>query len=341
MFGFAALSSTPAAAQIVADSIPIWTRMVQVGPSFATREAGLSRLASLRPTSLPTETQRVLIAELNRVHQATTTGGAVDAPSDDPEAFAEYYDTLVGVISAFETREAALALLPAVAVSSAVSAYVVSQLGDTVVSLLVRQLATAKEPDDHVALLQTLGYAWFWADSMRSPMSDRSRALLTATLIQATESGAHGDMLGVDLALMVVGDPAFLPLAQRLHEVAARRGHLGQSTEWNTRRRVIPALEALATSRSTTSLVTGLSRIMTAICGNDAAGRRHGTCQSIANDVVAASRHLTEGRTTPARNGFESVGKKIDTAYADGAFSKAEHALLAGNVTLVLERLAR
>lgn len=338
--GLAALRPTMAAAQVPVDSVPIWTRTVQVGPSLAARDAALSKLASLRPTSLPAETQRVLIEELNRVHQVMKTGGTVSDPDQNSEAFAEYYDTLVMVVSAFETREAALALLPAVAVSAGVSASVVMQLGDTVVSLLVQQLGSTTEDDDHIAVLQTLGYAWFWADSLRSPMSDRSRALLTAALTSATGSGSVPDMLGVDLALLVIGDPAFLPLAQQLHDVAATAGYFGQPVERGTRGSTIPGLAALAASRSTTSLATGLARIVTAVCGNDAAGRRNGACQSIANDVAAASTHLSSGRTTPARNGFESVGKKIDKAYADGAFSDAEHALLAGNVAMVLRRLA-
>lgn len=333
------LRPTIAAAQVSADSVPIWTRTVQVGPSFAARDAALSKIASLRPTSLPTETQRVLIAELNRVHQVIKTGGVSD-PGQDPEDCAATYDTLVMVVSALETREAALALLPAVAVSSGISASVVMQLGDTVVSLLVQQLSSTTEGDDHIAVLQTLGYAWFWADSMRSPMSDRSRALLTAALTNTTNSGSVPDMDGVDLALQVIPDPAFLPLAQQLHDVAVKVGYFGQGIERSTRFDRIPGLAALAAARSPASLAAGLSRIVTAVCGNDAADRRNGACQSIANDVAAAIGHLAKGQATPARNDFESVGKKIDLAYADGAFSDAEHALLAGNVAIVLKRLA-
>lgn len=48
---------------------------------------------------------------------------------------------------------------------------------------------------------------------------------------------------------------------------------------------------------------------------------------------------LAKGQTTPARNVFTSVGKKIDDAFKAGAFSDAEHALLAGNVVMVLQRL--
>ena len=111
------------------------------------------------------------------------------------------------------------------------------------------------------------------------------------------------------------------------------------SVEGFTRSSDIPKRTALAASRSTPSLAAGLARIVTAVCGNDATGRRNGACQSIKNGVAAASNHLANGRTTPARNGFESVGKKIDDAFKAGAFSDAEHALLAGNVAMVLQRL--
>ena len=329
-----------AAAQATADSVPIWTRTVQVGPSFAARDWALTRLASLGATALPAETKRVLIAELNRVHQVQKAGGRVSDPDSGSEDFADYYDTLVMMVSTFETREAALALLPAVAVSGSISSSVVKQLGDTVASLLVQQLGSTTEDDDHIAVLQTLGHAWFWADSMSSPMSDRSRALIAAALLRATVSGSVPDMMGVDLALAAMGDPAFLPLAQKLHDIAANAGPLAAGVEYFTRSTDIPKLTALAASRSTASLAAGLARIATAVCGNDAAGRRQGACQSITNDIATASGHLAKGQTTPARNGFESVGKKIDEAYAAGAFSDAEHALLAGNVAMVLQRLA-
>lgn len=333
------LFAPPAAnAQTTADSVAYWTRIMQVGPTLAARDQALAYFKYLVPRVLPAETQRVLIAELDRVHRALKAGTDVGAPGEIPEAFDEYYETLVLLVGSFETRESDLALLSAVAVSGGVSRRVV-QLGDTAVALLVQQLHSATEADEHIALFQSLGLAWFWADSTGRPLSDRSRAQITAALTTGTLSGAHGDMLGVDLALQAIRDPAFLPLAQKLHAVAATRGVLGRSTEVSTRLDRIPGLTALAAARSTASLAYGLVRLVTAVCGSDAMGRRHGACQSLANEVAAASDHLAHGRTTPARNGFEAVGKQIDQAYAAGAFSDAEHALLAGNVTMVLQRL--
>jgi hypothetical protein len=312
---------------------------MQVGPTLAARDAALAKLASLSAATLPAETRRVLVAELNRVHLALKAGTAIGAAGEDEGAFSDYYTTLVLVVAAIETPEAALALVPAVAVSGGVARQV-AQRGDTAVALLVQQLLSASQPDEHAALLESLGLAWFWADSTGSPLSDRSRAQIVAALTAAGLSGAHDDMIGIQAALEKIRDPGFLPLAQRVYDFAATRGVLGRSTVVTMEDNVIPPLTALAASRSPASLASGLARMVTAVCGTDATGRRNGACQSLTNDVAAASKHLTNGQTTPARNGFESVAKKIAKAYADGAFSDAEHALLAGNVAMVLQRLA-
>ena len=77
--GLSVLCPTNAAAQATADSVPIWTRAVQVGPSLAARAGALQRLASRGIRLLPAETRRVLIAELNRVHQEMKSGILVTA----------------------------------------------------------------------------------------------------------------------------------------------------------------------------------------------------------------------------------------------------------------------
>lgn len=333
------LLPTTATAQASADSVKAWTVTMRVGPTLASRDAALAKLASLSAATLPAETRRVLVAELNRVHLALKAGTAIGAAGEDEGAFSDYYTTLVLVVAAIETPEAALALVPAVAVSGGVARQV-AQRGDTAVTLLIQQLQRAEQPDEHAALLESLALAWFWADSTGSPLSDRSRAQIVAALTTVALSGSHDDMIGLQLALEWIRDPGFLPLAERVHDFAATRGVLGRSTVVTMEDDVIPSLTALAASRSPASLANGLARMVTAVCGADARGRRNGACQSIANGVVAASNHLVNGRTTPARNGFESVSKKIDKAYADGAFGDAEHALLAGNVTMVLQRLA-
>jgi hypothetical protein len=335
MFGMALLAPARAGAQTVADSIARWTASIRVG-TLAARDTALTGLAALPAGALPAETRRVLVAELNRVHQAILSGAAIGAPGEDEELVGDYYMDLVGVVAGFGTQEAALALAPAVAVSGGVARRV-ARYGDAAVAVLLPLLARRYNEDD---VLATLGLVWFWADSTGSPLSDRSRAQIVAALTAAAASGVHRDMLGLQGALEAIHDPAFLPFARHVRDVAATRGALGRSTVVTMEDDVLPPLTALAASRSPASLASGLARMVTAVCGTDATGRRNGACQSLTNDVAAASKHLTNGQTTPARSGFESVAKKIAKAYADGAFSDAEHALLAGNVAMVLQRLA-
>ena len=334
--GLLFLAPVRADGQAGADSVTAWTARVQSG-SLVDRANALRKIGAIPTPALPTETHRVLIAELNRLHQALQSGLPLGAPGEDAEVIGDYYMDLVGVVATLGTREAKLALVPAVAVSVGI-AQDVAQLGDTAVAVLL-PLLQRRNSDDAMVVLETLGHVWFWADSTGSPLSDRSRAQVLAALTTAATSGIHDDMLGMQGALMAVRDPGFLPLAQRVREFAATRGVLGHSTDYTMEHEVIPQLTTLAASRSTASLVKGFARMVTAVCGNDAAGRRKGACQSLTNDVAAASDHLANGRTIPARNGFESIGQKIDHAYADGAVTDAEHALLAGNVTMILKRL--
>ncbi|MHB1311829.1 MAG: hypothetical protein ACYC3L_07405 [Gemmatimonadaceae bacterium] len=328
------LAPVRADAQVAADSVGRWTRAIQTG-TLAARDSALTRLAALPAGALPSETRRILVAELNRVHQAILSGGAIGVPGEDEELVGDYYMELVGVVSGFGTKEAALALAPAVTVSGGVARRV-ARYGDAAVTVLMPLLERRYNEDD---VLAALGLVWFWADSTGSPLSDRSRAQIIAALTAAAGSGVHRDMLGLQGALEEIHDPAFLPFARQVRDFAATRGVLGRSTVATMEDDVIPHLTALASSRSPASLANGLARMVTAVCATDAPGRRHGACESIANGVGAASNHVANGRVTPARNGFESVGRKIDKAYADGAFSAAEHALLGGNVAMVLQRL--
>lgn len=327
--------STPLGAQAVADSIGRWTTAIQTG-TLLSKDSALAKLSALPLQALPAETRAALVAELNRVHLGILAGGNIGMAGEDEDLVADYYMELVVVVARFESQEAALALAPAVSVSIGVARRV-ARYGDAAVAALLPLYARRYNED---TVMETLGLVWFWADSTGAPLSDRSRTQIVAVLTAAVSSGVHRDLLGLQGALAAIHDPAFLPLANKTDQVAATFGILGRSTVVTMEDDVIPKLTALAASRSPSSLATGLARIVTAVCGNDAAGRRQGACQSIANDVAAAMNHLAKGQTTPARNGFESVGKKIDNAYAGGAFSDAEHALLAGNVAMLLQRLA-
>ena len=186
--------------------------------------------------------------------------------------------------------------------------------------------------------------------AMLTPLVSAAQIKPRAVVIVAADTVAIwtntmrvGTLAARDTALAKL---AALPVAalpaetQRAHDFAATQGVLGRYTVVTMEQRVIPSLTALAASRSTASLASGLARLVTAVCGTDATGRRHGTCQSLTNEIAAASQHLARGQSTPARNGFENVGKTIDQAFADGVLGDAEHALLAGNVAMVLQRLA-
>lgn len=329
------LAPARAGAQSPADSIARWTTVMQTG-TLAVRSAALTGLAAQPIGALPTETRRVLVAELNRVHQALLTGGALGGPEEDESLLSDYYQELVDVVARFGTLEAALALAPAVVVSGGVARRV-AQFGDAAVAALLPLLARRY---NEMSVLETLGLVWFWADSTGSPLSDRSRAQIVAALTAAAGSGIHRDLLGIEMALLEIGDPAFLPLARQVRDFAASQGPRDRFTVVGMEDGVIPKLNALAAARTPASLANGLARMIAAVCGTDAAGRRNGVCHAVTNEVAAASNHLAHGRTTPARNVLEGVGKKLDQAYADGAFNAGEHALLAGNVTMLRQRLA-
>lgn len=332
--GLLCLTPTRTLAQVGVDSVAHWTATMQTG-TLAARDAALAGLGALPLEALPAETRRVLVAELVRLNQALMTGSAVGAPGENEELIDDYYMALVGVVARFGTQDAALALAPAVTVSTGVSRRV-ARFGDAAVAALMPLLARRYNEDD---VLETLGLVWFWADSTGSALTDSSRVQIVAALTRAAASGVDRDMLGLEGALLQIKDPAFLPLAEKIRSVAATQGARGRSTVVSMDDDVIPLLTSLATSRPPGALANGLARVILAVCGNEAAGRRNGACHSITNGVAAASKHLEKGQMKPARNGFESVGKKIDEAFADGAFTDAEHALLAGNVAMVLQRL--
>lgn len=328
------LAAARAGAQSPADSIARWTAVMQAG-TLAARSAALTGLGAQPIGALPAETRRVLVAELNRVHQALITGGSLGAPGEDESLLSDYYMDLVGVVAQFGTLEATVALAPAVVVSGGVARRV-AQFGDAAVAALLPLLARRY---NEMSVLETLGLVWFSADSTGSPLPDRSRAQIVAALTAAEGSGVHRDRLGLQGALQYINDPSFLPFAQRVRYFASTRGVLGRSTVVTMEDELIPSLTALAAARTPASLANGLARVIAAVCGTDAAGRRNGVCHAVTNDVAAASNHLAHGRITPARNVLESVGKKVDQAYADGAFNAGEHALLAGNVAMLLQRL--
>src|SRR6185312_8243913 len=160
------------------------------------------------------------------------------------------------------TTDAALALVPAVEVSSAVEHRVARYGGDSAVTLLANLVGQRHSPDD---ALETLGLVWFWSDSTGSALSDASRGRIITTLTSATATGDDEDMLGVSAALRYAQDPAFLALAQTLRAVAAAQGTLGAFTVQRLDGSVFPALTAAAAARPTSALVTAIPQLITAV----------------------------------------------------------------------------
>lgn len=325
--------STTLRGQVTGDSVARWTRALQSG-TLDEKVTAVDGLSRMQVQALSRETVQALLAELNRVHQALLSGANVTIPGTS-EDHSDYYVSLVGIVAGMRTPEAALALVPAVAVSSGVERRVARYGGDAVVEPLV-DLVTRRLSDDDA--LETLGLVWFWADSTGSPLSDASRSQILATLGAAAMTGEHRQMLGVLGALREMGNPSLLALAQVLRAVAAKQGDIGHSTVFTLDEEVLPTLSTAAAARTNPALVQGIRRMVGAICGVPATGRRHGTCQSSINDVATAERHFENGQYGPARNVYASVADKLIRAKDSGDFTVAEYALLTGDLATLLAR---
>ena len=316
-----------------ADSISIWTTALQSGTPAA-KAAAVDGLERTSAASLPTATAQALVAELNRVHAALLRGGdpgTLDAPDDH----SGYYLQLVGIVTELRTTDAALALVPAVEVSSAVEHRVARYGGDSAVTLLANLVGQRHSPDD---ALETLGLVWFWSDSTGSALSDASRGRIITTLTSATATGDDEDMLGVSAALRYAQDPAFLALAQTLRTVAAAQGTLGAFTVQRLDGSVLPALTAAAAARPTSALVTAIPQLITAVCSTTSSSERNGTCQSAGNDVANAGAHFAGGQFDQARQEYGSAAEKLARARDAGVFTAAEYAVMSGDIMALLAR---
>jgi hypothetical protein len=328
-------TASAGSAQAARDSIPLWTHVLQTG-SLPSRDSALASLAKIPIADLPPNTRHALVVELNHLHGAMLSNTPIGSP-DDGELFGEYYMQLVGMVASIRTPEAGLALAPAVGVSDGIAKRV-ARLGDPAVDALMGLLAQHHEES---GVLKTLGLAWFWADSTGTSLSPLSRARIVSAFITAAGKDSVRSLLGMTNALREMRDPVFLPLATLLRDRAATLGIRGSLTVEDMSTDVIPTLTALATTRATPDLTKGMTRLIAAVCGETPAGRRLGACESISNDFIQAARHLENGQPGPAHNTLESVAKKVDETYAAGAFNRVEHALLAGNIALLLQRSER
>jgi hypothetical protein len=270
---------------------------------------------------------------------------------DEGELFTDYYMELVGAVAEIRTPRAALALAPAVGVSNGVARRV-ARLGDAGVDAVLPLLARGYEAS---SMLETLGFAWFWADSTHAPLSDQSRARIASAFITAAASDSIESLFGVPRGIRNAADPAFLPLATAMAarvDTISAEGAIVAST---LRSDVIPALTRLASTRSPADLARGAARAATALCtprGEDEAGERHQrndeergqhghseTCAAIARDFTSVARALQLAKATGARSDLLALRRRIEQAFSQHRLTTIERDLLAGNVSILLARL--
>lgn len=321
-----------AGAQAPGDSVAAWTAALQSG-TLPQRIAAMSSLAPLG-AQLPAGTQVAVLAELERVSQAMLSGapipGAADAGS---EAFGEYYVNLAATAGTFRTPTADRALVPAVGVSAGIQRRV-ARLGDEGIPQLAAMIVADYQPAD---ALETMGLAWFWADSTGAPLSDQSRRTILSTLFAAA-SGSPELKSGLDGALRNMNDGALLPFATEIVRRALAANDMDIDVGYlNTR--VIPALRTAASGVSTTDLARRTRRLVVSLCAGVTSGPRQGACQSLTNQLDNAINQLASGQNGPARNVVQALIARADHARSDGAITDLEYSLIVGDAQLILARL--
>ena len=336
LLAFISVRTEILAAQSPADSVARWTQALQSGSDSAKIEA-LDRLAGMLAgmpaQQWPRATQTALLAELNRLHTALLSGVSV-APGT-AEDHGEYYMTLAGLVAGMRTREAALALVPAVEVGTGIQQRVARYGGDDVVAPLVALVAKRYSVVD---ALETLGFVWFWADSTGSALSETSRGVIISTLAAAAASGEDSQIMGATAALGRMKNPSLLPLASVMRNATIAQGGLGNFARGNLDREIIPALSAAQSARSNAALLEGVARMVAVICASPSTSQRHGTCQSTVNDVATSAEHLSAGRNGPARNVLNTITDRLLRAKGSGEFTDTEYALLTGDLAALLAR---
>jgi hypothetical protein len=338
----------PTHAQASPQSIAAWTQKLRSG-SLLERADALAELTRGPVATLPPATRLALVAELTRVHAALLAGKPIGAP-DDGELVTDYYMELVDAVAELRTPEANLALAPAVAVSGGIARRV-ARLGDVGVNAVLPLLRRGYETS---SMLETLGLAWFWADSTHARLSDRSRARIVTAFTAAAASDSLEPILGVMVGAENAADPVFLPLATSLRDRVSPLGGAQTVAASMLTTTTIPKLTALAAARSPADLARGAARAISALCTpRDAGDDEHGEgardqsgqdghssrCAALARDFSAVSRSIQLGRIAEARTTLRALGRAIEQAFAARELTRPERDLLAGNVSILLARL--
>jgi hypothetical protein len=320
-------------AQVISDSITAWTELLRNG-GLPQKAAAAARLAAVEPTILPSATRDVVLDVFVQLNTAMRTGvGVPGADQLGEEGLGEYYLTLAMMTYTFDTPQARRALALSAGGSAGVLRRAAKQ-GDDVIPLLVDRIRDGYAVG---AALQTLALAWFWADSVSGPLSARSRALIVGSLATAAQSQSYESRRGVATALMLSGDPVFLPLASWLEGRASASGDalIASALHYD----VIPTLEKEGNNLRIEELARRILRVLTASCFGADNGPRRGACESLQNIVTEAIAHLWAGRTQAARNAFESVIRRSDQALGSNVLSAVEYVLVADGARMILLRL--
>lgn len=325
LLGLCVILSVPAGAQTSPDSVATWSAALSSG-SLQERATAAANLAQVSP--LPASGQRAVLNELERLNAQRRIAGTRWA--DDVW---EYWMALVQSAAGIPTDEARVALVPALSVSPGVARRV-ARGGDVVVPLIIERLVDRHDAD---RALVTLGYAWYWADSTGSPLTDASRGRILNTWIAAAGDTAFELRLGLSDALDAAGDATLLPLAELLQRQTA--GQPGPDVLGGDIAHAVSHLRALVGKMSTGDLVARTERTYRLLCMDAPVARRRGYCNQLVNDFREVARHIERGQVEPARNGLASLQKSADRVFADGVLATVEHGLVVGNLALVTSRL--
>ena len=254
---------SPLLGQAPADSLDAWTVLLQQG-SLAERAYTVVRLRGEDASRFSAATDAAVIAELERVNDALATGAPL--PEEDVvfgvgEEFGQYRIALATMAAGIDTPEARRALVPAIGISRGMQRRV-ARLGDEAVPELQ---ALISQPEDVNAALETMGFAWFWADSTGAPLSDESRRIIARSFVDnLAQQGNNPAFSGAATGLQFSGDAAFLPLA-RMAEARERDGGLFFLAQ-NLALNVIPELAQVAAASSAMELLDGSIRLLNLLC---------------------------------------------------------------------------
>lgn len=328
----AGLLGTPLAAQD-AGSIDEWIAQLRSG-TLAQKVDAAGKLAQENPSTLPVAAQVAIVQELERINQALLGSSAIPGVDElGGEIFAEYYLDLVIPTAHFSSPEAKRALVRSVGVGGGIQRRVARQ-GDPAIPGLVEMIRAGYQAGD---ALETLGLAWFWADSTGAVLSDRSRGQIVQAMIGAMESDDYSQRRHAVVALGDMNDPAFLALARSF--LADAQGRNQGLIVRALRQEAIPALAAAESKLSTTQLAERSLRSITAVCDGAAPAPKLGACTSLENQLTTALSHLGAGQLRPAHNVLSAALQRAEQARASGAFSALEHTVIAGSIQNVLARL--